>query len=166
MSLTTLALEKAKARLVVREGRRNVVYLDSRGKPTVGIGHLVRPSDNLKVGDYITDAQVDEFFENDIQFALRAAQKQCIELGIHGIDFLAALISVNFQLGPKWNLPTSAGGKGFIKTFLLIKQKKFDDAISNLRKSAWYAQTPKRVNDFIEVLEELKKVTTHTKEKK
>ena len=37
------------------EGYRKTVYPDSLGIPTVGIGHKVVPSDNLKLGDQITD---------------------------------------------------------------------------------------------------------------
>ena len=33
------------------------------GKPTVGIGHLVVPSDHVKVGDRIDDNQVTSLFE-------------------------------------------------------------------------------------------------------
>ena len=54
-----IAFEKLVA---LREGRRNDVYLDTLNKPTVGIGHLVVPGDNLEVGDVITDAQVSAFF--------------------------------------------------------------------------------------------------------
>ena len=38
-----------------REGRRNDVYKDSLGKLTVGIGHLVVPSDHLNFGERISD---------------------------------------------------------------------------------------------------------------
>jgi GH24 family phage-related lysozyme (muramidase) len=54
----------------VREGRRNDVYLDSRGIPTVGIGHKVLPEDNLKVGDVISDAQVEAFYVKDSKVVL------------------------------------------------------------------------------------------------
>ena len=47
------------------EGYRKVVYPDIYGNPTVGLGHLVQPSDNLKIGDSVTDAQVLQFFYND-----------------------------------------------------------------------------------------------------
>ena len=49
--------------MALREGRRNDVYLDTLGKPTVGIGHLVVAADNLKVGDVISDARVSDLFQ-------------------------------------------------------------------------------------------------------
>ena len=41
-----------------REGKSNKVYPDSVGKPTVGIGHLVTKSDNLVIGDTISDDKI------------------------------------------------------------------------------------------------------------
>lgn len=159
--MSKLATEQAKKKLIVREGLRRKVYKDSRGFPTVGIGHLVTPSDNLKLGDVITNEQINEFFERDIQYALKAAQIQANELEIHGVDFLAALISVNFQLGPKWHLPKVNGGKGFVTTYRLLKERKFQEAISNLKKSAWYYQTPTRVQDFIASILNIHNLTNH-----
>lgn len=160
-SVTNIALEKAKARLIQREGRVGKVYKDSRGFLTGGIGHLIRPSDGLKFGDFISEDLIDEWFENDVRYSLDAALRQCNELNLISAEFLAALISVNFQLGPKWNLPTKNGGKGFTRTWQLIKEKRYTEAIQNLRKSAWFKQTPKRVEDFIQSLEYLKQLFYH-----
>ncbi len=75
--------------LKVWEGVRTRVYLDSVKKPTVGVGHLVLPSDHLKVGDVITHARVDAFLTKDVQSALkgvnqlvkaRITKNQCIAL--------------------------------------------------------------------------------------
>src|SRR5438093_348408 len=85
-----------------REGVRTKVYLDSRGKPTVGIGHLVTPADKLKVGDEITDQQVSEFFKKDSAEAVSAAKSQAAKAGISDSNFLVYLASVNFQLGTSW----------------------------------------------------------------
>ena len=45
---------KIRVKMIKEEGIKREVYLDSLGKPTVGIGHLVRPEDNLKVGQVIS----------------------------------------------------------------------------------------------------------------
>lgn len=50
-----------------RENYRLDVYLDVKGNPTVGIGHLVTSSDNLAVGDVITPEQCQAFFDADYQ---------------------------------------------------------------------------------------------------
>lgn len=132
---------------ILREGKRLTVYKDSLGKPTVGIGHLVLPHDKLKVGDKITEEQARKFFIGDSQIAERAALEQAAEIGVETDDFIAALISVNFQLGIKWT-------KDFKTTYPAIVAHDFKTAIRNLRKSKWYKQTPVRVEDFIIALNE------------
>ena len=43
-------LEKLKSDLRTEEGYRDMIYLDTRGFQTIGIGHLVKPSDNFVQG--------------------------------------------------------------------------------------------------------------------
>ncbi len=42
------------------------VYDDGYGFPTVGVGHLVKPGDGLKLGDRITKEQSNAFFAKDL----------------------------------------------------------------------------------------------------
>jgi GH24 family phage-related lysozyme (muramidase) len=124
-----------------REGVIRKVYLDSRRKPTVGIGHLVTPEDNLKVGDEITDAQVSAFFKKDSAKALSAARSQASRAGIGDANFIVYLASVNFQLGTNWYTIHK-------KTWQLIMDGKYEEAAVEAGKSAWAKQTPVRVKDF------------------
>jgi len=49
--------------VAANEGRRNVVYKDSKGLPTVGIGHLVTPQEKKQFeGRVLSDAEVDDLF--------------------------------------------------------------------------------------------------------
>lgn len=132
----------------LREGVKHTVYLDSLGKPTGGIGHLLTPRENAiySVGDKITEQQVSEWFADDTAKAARAAKKQAAEIGVETDWFIAALISVNFQLGTRWT-------KRFKTTYPAIVAHDYDKAIKNLRRSLWYKQTPVRVEDFIAALE-------------
>jgi len=140
--------EAFKRHLLVREGKRNVVYRDSLGKPTVGVGHLVLPGDNLKVGDTITDAQVQAFLDQDAQAAWAAANRQAAEAGVTDGCFTVALASVNFQLGTGWT-------KKFPNTWALIKAGKYNEAATELSGSLWAKQTPVRVQDFQKALRDL-----------
>ena len=145
-----LALNLAKTKLRQSEGDKLTVYLDTRGIPTVGIGHRVLPSDNLKVGQKITPAARDKFFEKDVAIAFNAAKSQAKELGRYTPNFIAALTEVNFQLGTGWK-------NEFKNTYNALRAGDYRQAISNLEKSAWKKQTPVRVANFIE---EIKKVYT------
>lgn len=145
MSYRDMWLEKA----LLREGERLTVYVDTEGYPTVGIGHKVLPEEGLKVGDRITKARSRELFWQDTKTAEIAALRQAKEVGIKNDGFICALISVNFQLGTNWT-------KKFKTTWPAIVRGDFDTAISNLRRSKWYRQTPVRVEDFIRSLERAK----------
>lgn len=60
-------VKQAAAYVAANEGRRNVVYKDSKGLPTVGIGHLVTPKEKKKFeGRVLSDAEVDNLFAADI----------------------------------------------------------------------------------------------------
>jgi GH24 family phage-related lysozyme (muramidase) len=124
-----------------REGRRNDVYQDSLGKPTVGIGHLVVAGDNLDVGDQITDEQITTFFQKDGAAALNAARLQAVQAGITDPDFIPYLGSVNFQLGTHWT-------NTFPNTWKMIVDGKYEEAATALDGTQWARQTPVRVKDF------------------
>jgi len=133
-----------------REGVETKVYKDTRGKLTVGIGHLVVPGDKLKLGDEITDQQASEFFKKDSAKALSAAKAQATQAGISDSNFLVYLASVNFQLGTGWN-------KVHKKTWALIKEGKYEEAAAEAGKSSWAKQTPVRAKDFQQALRALAK---------
>ena len=130
-----------------REGKRYDVYLDSVGKPTVGIGHLVLKEDNLKVGDRVTEEQIAIWFDKDIQTAKNKAIVQCQELDIHNEEILNIFISANYQLGDFKSV--------FNTTFDLIKNKKYSKAILNIAISKWMQQTPIRAGDMIHAITKL-----------
>jgi len=136
------------ALMKLREGCRNDVYLDSLGKPTVGIGHLVVPADNLSVGDVITDAQVAAFFAQDGEAAMGAARSQAAQAGIADPTFVPYLASVNFQLGVEWT-------GTFPNTWKMIVNGSYEAAAEALDGTIWDRQTPVRVQDFQAALRRL-----------
>ena len=130
-----------------REGVKQEAYLDSLGKPTGGVGHLLVGDEVAKypVGSEIPQEVVDDWLVSDSEKALEAAKKQALEVGVEDQDFLVALASVNFQLGNNW--------KGeHEQTWRLMKEGKFKEAAEEAANSEWSDQTPKRVKDFQEAL--------------
>jgi GH24 family phage-related lysozyme (muramidase) len=79
-----------------REGIRFTVYLDTKKIPTVGVGHVVLPQDNLKVGDRITQEQCDAFLEHDLGKCEAAVNAVGVELTQWQFD---ALVSLVFNIG-------------------------------------------------------------------
>lgn len=132
--------------LMHREGYRNTVYADSLGKPTVGVGHLVKPGDNLVIGQRISDAQVMQFLKEDASSAWNNAIKQAKEMGIDDEQVIIGLASVNYQLGTGWR-------DKFPKTWADMKDGNFEAAYAKVENSKWNRQTPVRVDDFQKIIE-------------
>lgn len=79
------------------EGVRNVVYLDAVNLPTVGVGHLIKPGDPWKVGDRISDEEVDRLLRQDLATA-EGAVERLVKVPIDDDQF-AALVSLTFNIG-------------------------------------------------------------------
>lgn len=140
-NITSTSMREFENYITPFEGRKNVVYYDTRRLLTVGIGHLVTPTDNFRVGDHITDAQIDALFAHDGTQALHAADAQMTAAGITSGAFLSPLASVNFQLGSRWFIE-------FSQTWMMIVAGRYSAAANNLITSHWNAQTPNRVRAF------------------
>lgn len=111
------ASDEFKQALIEEEGVRYTVYRDVAGYPTVGVGHLIRPADNLRVGDRISDEQVLDFLEEDLRVAERGVRILVRDLPLHQHEFDALLDLVyNVGLGnvseresPRLNAAIQAG---------------------------------------------------------
>lgn len=135
-----------RSKMIAEEGYRNDVYRDSLGKLTVGIGHLVQPGDNLKLGDKISDKRVDQLFHEDLKSAFGAAVIQAQQLNRYNVEMITALTSVNFQLGIFWNTAK------FPNTWAKLQKGEAAAAVNSILNSEWHKQTPKRTTAFIEVI--------------
>lgn len=144
-NIKNIAYSNAANILRGEEGYNLTVYKDSLGYLTVGIGHKVTSSDNLKLGQKISATQANAFFKADIDRAFNAAISQAKELNKFTPDMIARLTSVNFQLGTGWRYK-------FPNTWSYLKQGMVDKAVKNLVKSAWAQQTPNRVSAFVNTL--------------
>ncbi|MFN8394278.1 MAG: peptidoglycan amidohydrolase family protein [Bacteroidia bacterium] len=141
--------------LKLREGWRTKVYLDSEGLPTVGLGHLLTASEKQKypVGTEVPTSLLNTWANADAQKAYDAAKGQASTLGVSSESFIIALASVNFQLGTSWNTK-------FKKTWGYMTKGEWEKAALEAQDSAWYAQTPVRVQDFQAALRALAGTST------
>lgn len=92
------ASEAFKEALAEEEGVRLTVYRDVAGYPTVGVGHLIRPADGLKVGDRITYEEALEFLEQDLKTAERGVQRLVGDLSLYQHEF-DALVDLVYNVG-------------------------------------------------------------------
>ena len=149
-----------------REGNIDKSYLDSLGKLTGGIGHLLLEDEIKKYpkGTKIPQEVRDRWIQEDSVKAWDAAIDQANDMGLSEHEqFIEALGSVNFQLGTNW-----MGEGKFPSAYKALKAGDFKEAIDQLewvnpRKkekgaSTWKQQTPVRVRDFVKAITELKKI--------
>ena len=130
------------------EGFRDEVYLDSRGLPTVGVGHLITKSSpyyGLKVGDKVDPAKLEAEYEKDYKKHEKMAQKNFKNFSKHPKHVQDALVNMTFQLGnkpKKWSNFQAALDKG-----------DYQSAALHGSESDWYHdQTPKRAKSVLDRL--------------
>lgn len=125
------ALEKAAEIIREFEGESLTVYADPIGLPTVGVGHLVQPEDNLKIGDKITKEQSEAFLREDMRAAFNRVRDFLGKLEFHTNDLsddqMAALISLSLNLG---NAPF-VKGTGIWRAF---EENRFEDVPEQFKR--------------------------------
>lgn len=128
-----------------REGRESIVYRDTEGYLTCGVGHLMTEieCDLYPEGNRVPDSLIDEWLKKDTERAWLAAEDQ--SNGIQCPELQEALFSVAFQLGPGWN-------RKFVKTWKYLKEHRWEKAAVEATDSKWFEQTPIRVLDFTTAL--------------
>jgi lysozyme len=90
--------------LMAREGKRNKAYLDSRGIPTIGVGHT---GPEVHLGLVWTDEQVAAAFAADL-VVFEAAVEACVKVPLSGHQF-DALVSFSYNCG---RAALARGGSG------------------------------------------------------
>lgn len=97
-ALELKASDTMKEALAEEEGVRLTVYRDVAGYPTVGVGHLVRHSDGLKVGDRITYDEALDFLERDLRRAEQGVKRLVGDLPLYQHEF-DALVDLVYNVG-------------------------------------------------------------------
>ena len=111
------ASDDFKQALIQEEGVRYTVYRDVAGYPTVGVGHLVEPEDNLRVGDAISEERAMAFLSADLEEAERGVRQLvgALPLYQHEFDALVDLVynvgigNVSPERSPRLNAAIDAG---------------------------------------------------------
>ena len=92
------ASDELKEAMIEEEGVRYRVYRDVAGYPTVGVGHLVKPGDGLRVGDRVSHDRVLDFLERDLKTAEAAVRRLVGDLPFYQYEF-DALVDLVFNVG-------------------------------------------------------------------
>jgi len=139
--------DELKNRIKKHEGFRDVMYLDSLGKKTIGYGHLVT-EDGILPGIQYSKKELDELFEKDFLTALRDATKLVSHLDLPNKAF-NVVIEMCFQLG----LPKVTKFVNFLDA---LKQYDYNRAANEMLLSKWYEQTPARCQELSNIIRSCK----------
>ena len=141
--------DELKARVQDHEGLRTSVYLDSLGKKTVGIGHLVQPHEMERFAEGVEIPMDDimEIFEMDLNRAAAGADMLIEDKIGHDVpqQLGEVILEMVFQLG------TTGVGK-FLKFFKALRVKDYKTAAAEMKDSRWHSQTPKRCESLAEIV--------------
>ncbi len=130
------------------EGWKNIVYRDSRGYLTVGVGHKIRSDDNLEFGDRIPNERVSKLFLDDLREAKQGA-KEIKEklLGEQDDDIVNILTCMVFQMG-------KAGVVGFRHMLHFIGLRDYRMAAAEMLDSKWHKEdSPARATRLAKIME-------------
>ena len=141
--------DELRARVQDHEGLRTSVYLDSLGKKTVGIGHLVLPHEEERFaeGVEIPLEQIMEIFEMDLNRAAAGADSLIEECIGHDLpeQIGEVILEMVFQLGTN-------GVRKFKKMWKAMRVKDWRTAAAEMKSSRWHSQTPKRCEYLAEIV--------------
>ena len=125
------------------EGCKYIIYKDSRGNNSVGIGHLLLPTDKVK--KVYSEKDVRDFFNKDVAAAEIIARKQFTNFDSLSDDAKEIVVSLAFNLG--------SGGLSKFKNFkAAIVSKDFTRAAKELKDSNWYKQVGLRGKKYVMIL--------------
>ena len=129
------------------EGYKNLVYLDTLGKRTVGVGHLC-VEDFWEDGKEYEEDFLMDILKKDLQQAIRQANLKCEGLKISD-DAKIIIIEMIFQLG-------GTGVSKFRKMWQALQQDPPDYAEASVQMldSRWAKQTPNRAKEMARLMSE------------
>ena len=141
--------ESLKNRVRIHEGVRTSMYLDSLGKATIGIGHLIKPHERERYaeGVEISMDEVEELFEMDLNRAAAGAEsliEECIghDLPPHIEEVILEMV---YQLGTQ-------GVRNFKNMWKAMRVKDWKKASEEMKDSRWHKQTTKRCESLAEIV--------------
>jgi len=144
--------DELKARIRDHEGCRDEIYLDSLGKATIAIGHLVQPheKERFKPGVKISADEIEDLFLIDLNRACAGAEQLIGEL-YRGNTRLPQIIEhviveMVFQLG-------KTGVSKFRKFWKALSDGNKKEAAAQMIDSRWHDQTPIRCKELASLVE-------------
>lgn len=130
-------IEKLKSHLELDEGRKNKLYYDFVGIPTIGVGH--------NLNEPISDRAIDVILEDDINNKLKDLDTNLSWWRTMDEARQLVLADMCFNLGITRLL-------GFKETLKAMKEGRYQDAAKGMEDSLWYKQVGVRAVRLVEIM--------------
>jgi lysozyme len=130
------------------EGVRHTVYRDTLGNLTVGIGHLILPSDNIPEGSTISVERVADLFQHDLDTAIAGASMVFPAFVMLPEALQECIVNMLFNLG----MTRFCTFKKFIAA---VNIGDYWEAANQLRDSKWYQQVGPRAQRIVATVQGL-----------
>jgi GH24 family phage-related lysozyme (muramidase) len=129
--------------IIRHEGLETQVYKDTKGLPTIGIGHLILPGEDFSAG--ISRQQALDLFDKDMDKHLQLA-KQFPAWGSMDPVRKAAVADMTFNMGQFWKSSWPVFTKQMV-------EKKYREAGQNIRGTPYARQTKGRGLEIADMIE-------------
>jgi GH24 family phage-related lysozyme (muramidase) len=140
------------------EGVRYIVYNDTEGHPTIGIGFNLDRKDaaarlqavnayhgDVLSGEPLTEAQVSALFQLDLDDAIGQANSIVANFSEHPDPVQSVIVDMIFNLGAR-------GFAGFTKTIAALERMDYCSAAAQMGDSRWAQQVPNRAKRNIGIV--------------
>ena len=122
------------------EGYRDHVYLDTRNKRTVGVGHLC-VEDHWEDGVAYPEEMLMKVLKDDLKNAIRGAEELCSDCPVLDDQAKEIIVEMVFQLG-------KTGVSKFRNMWKALKVPDYPTAAKEMLDSRWAKQTPNRAKEM------------------
>ena len=129
------------------EGYKDHVYLDTRNKRTVGVGHLC-VEDHWKEGVAYPEEMLMKVLKDDLKNAIRGAEELCSDCPVLEDQAKEIITEMVFQLG-------KTGVSKFRNMWKALKVPDYPTAAKEMLDSRWAKQTPGRAKEMSDHMRDL-----------
>ena len=131
-----------KEKIKIHEGFRDMIYLDSLGKKTIGYGHLIVHEDDFVEGKAYPKEELEALFDKDFDkgwdLMIQFCEVNSLDVSEEAQEVLCEMI---FQMG--------YSGVGKFKNMIkALQNKKYKVASIEMLDSRWAKQTPNRAKEL------------------
>tara|TARA_B110000503_G_scaffold64912_1_gene102146 strand:- start:246 stop:671 length:426 start_codon:yes stop_codon:yes gene_type:complete len=141
-------MQETKALIRIQEGYSKKAYKCSEGYLTIGVGHQVKPSDNIELDKEYPDEFLEQLFDEDFRTAANGAFDLLEDYPLIKREAKAIVTCMVFQLG-------LTGVSKFKNMLAALAEYNYGDAADAMLNSRWNKQTPKRCQELADWMRSL-----------